>query len=196
MPIGIKSVDRLRLDDAFNDKMVHRPLTECINVKCDERLLVIDDEKTRCSRFGNEVDDLDKALIVVNEKKYEIVLLSIDHQLLTGIQGGIADCALFDDKQFRLVEFKTNAEGNSKKNFDKATSQLKHTIQVFRDRLQAVDIQFEEAVALRCHVVVSHNFPRSLATMQDYQFEFAIDTGGIILSFDSVTYWEDQNRNY
>ena len=159
-------------------------------MKCDERLLVVDDDEIKCSRFGKEGDDASKALMIINEKEREIVLLSIDHQLLTGIQGGIADCALFDDKQFRFVEFKTNAEGNAKKNFDRATSQLKNTIQVFRDRLQTVDVDFEDAVTLSCHVVVSHSFPRNLATMQDYQIEFATDTGGIMLSFDSETYWE------
>jgi len=155
---------------------------------------VVDDEETKCSRFGKEGDDVGKALMVINEKKREIVLLSIDNKLLKGIQGGIADCALFDDKQFRFVEFKTNAEGNAQKNFDKATSQLKNTIQVFRDRLQAVDVMFDDAVVLSCHIVLSHNFPRSMATTQNYQYEFATDTGGIMLSFDSETYWEKPER--
>ena len=132
--------------------------------------------------------------MVYNEQKRAIVLLSIDNKLLTGIRGGIADCAIFDDKQFRFVEFKTNAEGNAKKNFDKATGQLKNTIKVFKDRLQTVDIQFEDAVVLSCHVVVSNTFPRSQAMMQDYQFEFATDTDGILLSFDSETYWEESDK--
>lgn len=198
MSIGIESVDRLRLDEAFTGKMVHLPLADCICVKCDERLLVVDDDETKCSRFVKEGDDVGKALMVINEKKREIVLLSIDNKLLTGIQGGIADCAIFDDKQFRFVEFKTNAEGKSTRaiqnTFDKATGQLRNTIQVFKDRLQTVDIKFEDAVVLSCHIVLSHNFPRSMATTQNYQYEFATDTGGIMLSFDSETYWEEPER--
>ena len=194
MAVNQVAIDRLRLDEAFTQKMLHSAFNECWTVKCDELLLVVDDDEKKYSRFGADNEDIGRGLLVFNEQKCEIVLLSIDNKLLTGIQGGIADCALFDDKQFRFVEFKTNAEGNAKKNFDKATGQLKNTIQVFKDRLQTVEIQFEDAVVLSCHVVVSNTFPRCQATMQDYQFEFATDTGGILLSFDSETYWEEPNK--
>jgi len=191
MSVGKVSIDRIRLDEAFVGKMLHRPFKDCIDAKSDETLFVVDDIETKISRFGNEEDDLGKALMVINENKREIVLLSIDNQLLTGIQGGIADCALFDDKQFRFVEFKTNAGGNSKKNFDKATQQLKNTIKVFKDKLLTVNIQFEDAVVLSCHIVVSHSFPRTQATIQDYQLKFSTDTNGILLSFNSETHWEE-----
>ena len=115
--------------------------------------------------------------MVINEKNRQIVLLSIDNKLIKEHVGGICDCALFDDKQFRFVEFKTNAYGNSpeqvRETFDKATSQLKETIHVFKDRLQKVDIQFEDAVVLSCHVVVSQRFPKSRAIKQEYQISFA-----------------------
>ena len=194
MAVNQVAIDRLRLDEAFTAKMLHRAFNECWTVKCDELLLVIDDNETRVSRFGTDDENVGRGLLVFNQQKREIILLSIDNKLLTGIQGGVADCALFDDKQFRFVEFKTDAEGNVKKNFDKATGQLKNTIKVFKDRLQTVDVQFEDAVVLSCHIVVSNSFPRSQATMQDYQYEFATDTGGIMLSFDSETYWEEPNK--
>ena len=134
MAVNQMAIDRLRLDEAFTEKMLHRAFDECWTVKCDETLLVVDDDETRISRFGSENDDLEKALIVFNENKQEIVLLSIDNQLLKSVEGGLADCALFDDKQFRFVEFKTNAEGNSErtvqKTFDKASRQLKNTIRI------------------------------------------------------------------
>lgn len=194
MAVNHVAIDRLHLDEAFTKKMLHSAFNECWTVKCDELLLVIDDNETRVSRFGKDDENIGRGLLVFNQQKREIILLSIDNKLLTGIQGGVADCALFDDKQFRFVEFKTDAEGNAKKNFDKATGQLRNTIKVFKDRLQTVDIQFEDAVVLSCHIVVSNSFPRSQATMQDYQYEFATDTGGIMLSSDSESYWEEPNR--
>lgn len=33
-----------------------------------------------------------------------------------------------------------------------------------------------------------------MATTQNYQYEFATDSGGIMLSFDSETYWEEPER--
>jgi hypothetical protein len=166
-------------------------------VKCDEQLLIVDDNKSQSSRFGDENDNRDKALVVINENKREIVLLSIDNQLLKAIEGGVADCALFDDKQFRFVEFKTNAEGKNPKSihktFDKATQQLKNTIRIFKDSMNTVDVQFEDAIAIRCHVVLSRSFPDSRSIMQAYRLEFATDTS-IPLSFDSETYWEEPNK--
>lgn len=191
MAVGNLAIDRLRLDEAFTGKMMHLQINECFDSSRDERLLVLDDDATKCLRFGCESDDVERGLVVINDQRREIVLLAIDNKMLKGIQGGIADCALFDDKQFRFVEFKTNAEGNAEKNFSKATGQLKNTIQVFVDRLQTVNIQFRDAVTLSCHVVLSHSFPRSQAIMQDFQIAFATDTDGIMLSFDSETQWEE-----
>ena len=198
MAVNQVAIDRLRLDEAFTEKMLHRAFDECWTVKCDERLLVVDDEETRISRFGSENDDLEKALVVFNEKKQEIVLLSIDNQLLKSVEGGLADCALFDDKQFRFVEFKTNAEGKSEgtvqKTFDKASRQLKNTIRIFNDSLKSVDIVFEDAIALSCHIVLSKSFPSNPSLMQDFQIEFMLETGGTMLSFDSETLWEKSEK--
>ena len=198
MAVNQVAIDRLRLDEAFTEKMLHRAFAECWTVKCDETLLVVDDDETRISRFGSENDDLEKALIVFNENKQEIVLLAIDNQLLKSVEGGLADCALFDDKQFRFVEFKTNAEGKSErtvqKTFDKASRQLKNTIRIFNDSLKSVDIVFEDAIALSCHIVLSKSFPSSPSLMQDYQINFMLETGGTMLSFDSETLWENSEK--
>jgi hypothetical protein len=124
--------------------------------------------------------------------------LSIDNKLIKEHKGGICDCALFDDKQFRFIEFKTNAYGNSseqvRETFDKATSQLKETIHVFKDRLQKVDIQFEDAVTLSCHVVVSQRFPKSRAIKQEYQISFADENNNIGLFFSEKTHWEKPEK--
>lgn len=198
MAVNQIAIDRLRLDEAFTEKMLHRAFNECWMVKCDELLLVVDDDEVKVSRFGTANEDVEKGLLVFNEQKREIVLLSIDNQLLKSVQGGVADCALFDDKQFRFVEFKMNAEGNSeravKKTFDKATSQLVNTIKIFKDGMAAVDVHFADAVALRCHVVLSKSFPESRSIMQNFQMEFALNSEGIPLDFSSETYWEEPEK--
>ena len=108
MATGKQAIDRLLLDKAFSGKFVHTPLDECWTAKCDEKLLIVDDIVGNTSRFATDNDDLGKALMIVNENKREIILLAIDHKLLTNYPGGEADCAVFDEKQFRFVEFKTN----------------------------------------------------------------------------------------
>ena len=198
MAVNQVAIDRLRLDEAFTEKMLHRAFDECWTVKCDETLLVVDDDETRISRFGSENDDMEKALVVFNENKQEIVLLSIDNQLLKSVEGGLADCALFDDKQFRFVEFKTNAEGKNeraiRKTFDKASKQLKNTIRIFNDSLKSVNIVFEDAIVLSCHIVLSKSFPSSPSLIQDFQIEFMLETGGTMLEFASETHWEKSEK--
>ena len=135
--------------------------------------------------------------VVKNIKYSQVHSLSIVHtikeKLIKEHEGGIADSALFDEEQFRFIEFKTNAYGNSEQavrdTFDKATDQLKETIHVFKDRLQKVNIQFEDAVTLSCHIVISHRFPKSRAVKQEYQIRFADDNDNIPLSFAEKTYW-------
>ena len=198
MAVNQVAIDRLHMDGAFTEKMLHRAFNECWTVKCDELLLIVDDDDTKISRFGNSDEDIERGLLVFNENRREIVLLSIDNQLLKSVEGGLADCALFDDKQFRFVEFKMNAEGNNdravKKTFDKATSQLVNTIKVFKDGLETVGVSFADAVALRCHVVLSKSFPMSRSIMQNFQMEFALNTDGIPLDFSSETYWEEPEK--
>lgn len=193
MAVNQQSIDSIRLDEAFATN-TYRPFNECWTVRMDSELVVIDDDEEKCSRFSNNLDDLQKALLVINKNNRQIVLLSIDNKLIVNHEGGIADCALFDDKQFHFVEFKTNAYGNSseqvRETFDKATSQLKETIRVFRDRLQDVNVVFEDAITLSCNVVVSQRFPKSRAIKQEYQISFADENNNIPLFFPEKIFWE------
>ena len=185
MAVNQQSIDSIRLDEAFATN-TYRPFNECWTVRMDSELVVIDDDEEKCSRFSNNLDDLQKALLVINKNNRQIVLLSIDNKLIVNHEGGIADCALFDDKQFHFVEFKTNAYGNSseqvRETFDKATSQLKETIRVFRDRLQDVNVVFEDAITL--------SFPKSRAIKQEYQISFADENNNIPLFFPEKIFWE------
>ncbi len=193
MAVKQPAIDRIRLDEAFATD-TYKPFNECWTVRMNSELMVIDDDDEKYSRFTDDPDDVQRALMVINANNRQIILLSIDHKLIKEHVGGICDCALFDDKQFRFVEFKTNAYGNSEQSvrdtFDKATEQLKETIRVFKDRLQKVDIVFEDAVTLSCHVVVSQRFPKRRAIIQDYQMSFADENDNIGLFFSDKIYWE------
>lgn len=137
MTIRNHIIDDLKLAESFAQS--HKPFDECWTVRMDSELLVIDDDQTHATRFSNDPDDAGRALLVVNAKNKEIVLLSIDNKLVANRKGGITDGALLDMEQFHFIEFKTNAMGNSTQavydTFDKAVGQLRETIKVFVERL-------------------------------------------------------------
>ena len=103
-------------------------------------------------------------------------------------EGGIADCAVFDEKKLEFVEFKTNAYGNSEEairdTFDKACRQLKETLIVFKNQLLAIGVDLFQTMIVECRIVVAHRFPRATATKQDYRLQFASETNGIELFFE------------
>lgn len=191
MAVGVLAIDKLKMDEAFASN-IHSPFNQCWTIRMDKELMVVDDDVLKYSHFSDNINEEQKALMVINNNYKVIILLSIDNKLISGLEGGIADCAIFDDEQFRFVEFKTNALGNSEKavrdTFDKATSQLVATYQLFTDRLNEVDIQFSDAVTISCHIVVSHSFPKSKAVKQEYQLAFA-DEYCMELSFSEKVYW-------
>jgi hypothetical protein len=157
-------------------------------VRADSRLLVVDDDDIHLSRFSDNDDDEARALIVINDQNKTITLVAIDHKLIDNHLGGIADCAVFDDKKIEFVEFKTNALGHSEEairdTFDKACGQLKETLIVFKNQLLAVGVDLFQTMVVECRVVVAHRFPRATATKQDYCLQFASETNGIELFFE------------
>lgn len=186
-----KAIDGLKLAEAFAQS--HKPFDECWSVRMDSELLVIDDDDTHATRFSGDADDAGRALMVINEKNKEIVLLCIDNMLVASRKGGITDGALFDSEQFHFIEFKTNALGNSEQavfdTFDKAVGQLQETVKVFVEKLEPQGVNLIDARQVYCHVVVSERFPRTRATRQDYILRF-FDETGLELSFSDKLYWE------
>lgn len=186
-----KAIDDLKLAEAFAQP--HKPFDQCWNVRMDSELLVIDDDNTHAARFSDAPDDMGRALMVINEKNKEIVLLSIDNMLIASHKGGITDGAIFDTEQFHFIEFKTNALGDSEQavndTFEKAIGQLSETIKVFVDKLTPQGVNLTEVRQVYCHIVVSERFPRARAARQAYSLRF-FDEEGIELSFSDKLYWE------
>lgn len=87
MAVNQQAIDRIKLDEAFASE-TYLPFNECWTVSMDSELMVIDDDDLKYSRFTVDSEDAQKALMVVNEKNKQIVLLSIDNKLIKEHQGG------------------------------------------------------------------------------------------------------------
>lgn len=185
MTIGIEIIDKLKLNLAFDNHF-----DDCWTVRADSKLLVIDDDVTQKSRFSDDEMDEERALIIINSHNKVITLISIDHALIENHPGGIADCAVMDNQKLAFVEFKTNAYGNSDESirdtFEKASSQLKETLQVFGGKLTSLGIDLIEAIAVECRIIVSHRYPKASALKQDFRALFAQETNGIDLIFERL----------
>lgn len=81
MAVNQQAIDRIKLDEAF-DTETYLPFNDCWTVSMDSELMVIDDDEKKFSRFTDDPEDTLKALMVINEKNRQIVLLSIDNKLI------------------------------------------------------------------------------------------------------------------
>src|SRR5574344_1413330 len=83
----------------------------------DSKLFVFDNDQLHYSEWTNEMPDfVSKTFRVDNPKNTVIVLLPLDHKLITGqtlIRGGICDCAILTENELSFIEFKTNTSTNS-----------------------------------------------------------------------------------
>lgn len=179
MPISISpEIQHLRLYSAFKDLACN--VLSCIEVNNSSYVYIIDDDTQKCSRFAKFDEDTEICFCGINCNNHNLHLLAIDNKLLSNVPGGIADCALFNSEHFALIEFKTNAEGNSQASVEytyrKAINQLKNTITIFSNRLKNVNIDFYKQINIAPYIVVSTKFPRSLAMEQNYAIHFANDT--------------------
>lgn len=187
-----QAVKRLHLVYAF--KGYATPVVECIDVRREKELVVVDDEEYHSTCFSNLNCDRDKGCLIHNPNEDEIVLLPIDNRLIANHPGGVADCAVFNNSLFCFLEFKSNAQGNTlaaiNDTYQKAMAQLKETLHIFTERIEDAQKHFETYTEtnIECHIIVSKLFPRNRAVEQTYQLAFAQDTG-IALSFENeITY--------
>ena len=89
---------------------------------------------------------------------------------------------------FHFVEFKTNAicqsDAGVEETYEKAIQQLISTLELFKEVLAKVKIDFLEKLHVECHVIVSSVFPRNNASEMTKAWIFAQKTG-ISLSFEN-----------
>lgn len=179
-------IRRLRLISAF--KGYNPGLLDCVDFSTDPEIHVVDDDVLKVSRFAGNTENLNGAFTALNPSQKLICLLSIDNKLMRSVPDGIADCALSDDRQFAFIEFKSNAQGNTltsiRETYEKAISQIEHTLSIFKQKIEVVGLDFIELADVVGIVVVSSTFPRMNAMEQNYVVDFALRTG-VELSFDN-----------
>ncbi len=186
-----EAVKQLQLMYAFKGHATS--ILDCIEIRKDEELKIIDDNEKGYTRYIETNIDDGKCLQAHNPNNHEIILLPIDNKFILNHCGGIADCAIFNTTLFCFAEFKANAQGNSQKaiedTYTTAIKQLKETLRIFMQKLQAIKQNFIKRTEVICHIIVSNQFPRSRATEQTYQLSFAKETG-IELSFENEISFE------
>lgn len=181
-----QAISNLRLRMAFRGHAVD--VLDCVETKADPAVYVVDDEDLKISRFA-DADVLAAGCFVgMNPAERDLHLFAIDNKFIKSPEGGVADCALFHADLFALIEFKSNAEGRTIESvvytYEKAISQLEHTLEMFKAKLTAIGIDLLRATEIVCHVVVAPIFPRRNAMEMNYSLAFAM-RNGVELSFES-----------
>lgn len=187
MAVGVSCIDNLRLDEVFPQRGKHA-FSNAWTIRTDTNLLVID--TSQGTIFSDDIEsDRDFGFLIVNNQNQVVALISIDHKLIDNKPDGIADCAVLCDSLIIIVEFKTNALGNTDAavadTFDKAVLQIKETVSLLENRLSAIGVVLRQQSNMLCRIVLSHSFPRVSAARQDYSFSFEEDTG-LSLSFETM----------
>lgn len=183
IPVAIK---QLHLCTAF--KGYAKSVMECIEISNEKEILVVDDDDKHISCIVKAGDFDDKCFHAINPNSQEIILLSIDHNLIKKNKAGIADCAVFNTSVFSFIEFKSNSEGNCQKTIDdtyqKAVKQLTETLNLFNRLIKGANSDLLKVVDdVNCHIVVNQKFPRSSATEGYYSIKF-MEENHVELSFE------------
>lgn len=180
------AISQLKLRFAFRG--YNPSVLQCIDNTKEQEIMVVDDEQTHVSHFTQDENQRLRCVLVKNASQKEFYLLAIDNCFISNRPGGIADCALFDEKQFNFVEFKTNAMGNSipqiEYTYRDALGQLDTTYTLFRNKINAAGVNFDHVVEVRCFITVANHFPRQSAIEQNIVKEAADSDNHLDLSFE------------
>lgn|SRR5574344_527659 len=161
----------------------------------DSKLFVFDNDQLHYSEWTNEMPDfVSKTFRVDNPKNTVIVLLPLDHKIITGqtlSRGGICDCAILTENELSFIEFKTNTSTNSYLTIldssNKAMDQLWHTYDaVIRPLCQKVGVDVSQLVDVDFHVVFDRDLDitNASAAQQERAVNF-LEENKLILLFDN-----------
>lgn len=173
-----QAVQNLKLCRAFRG--YQQKVTDCITPTAEKEFYLKEDEQTNTVIITFCSDDT-KVCKVKNPSGQEAVVLAIDHKLIDNRKGGIADGALFNLSDFHILEFKSNAVGQSdisvEETYEKAIQQLISTLELFKTLLAKVQVDLTTKVRVECHIIVSKMFPRNNASEMTKALLFADNTG-------------------
>lgn len=169
-------ITELKLSQAFRDIPVS--IEDCLRTNTNEETYIADDDQTSISNFvdnNSKVNQNGKTLIVANPQHSEFSLLQIDHKLIKR-HGRRCDCAIINNHVFNFVEFKSNVHGYRQKDIDdaynSAMEQLSVTINLFRTRLSAENIDLDQKRKVEAYMCTNPHFPHALATEMNYALQF------------------------
>lgn len=121
-----------------------------------------------------------KSLKIINPLNAKVCLIPLDYSVITGptyTTGGVADCLLLTEKEFCLVEFKTNASSHGcvSTRINEGGTQLWHTYnEVLRPCCAAMNIDIEKKVSEITFQIVFNQtlLNEASATIQTEQLKF------------------------
>lgn len=135
--------------------------------------------------FGQEEYVAEKYFEVQNPSARPFALLQIDNGLVSSRNVKKCDCAIANDSDLCLIEFKANATSSNpvtiERKYSEAIEQLISTLGIF-NRIE--DISAKRKV--EAYICFRRGYPQNTSAQMNYRVEFLERTGGIPLSFDRV----------
>lgn len=178
---GVSKVDIIDSDEDY--------LNDLCEQSSRSQVFVYDDPGCGHSIFVLDTNGLgrDKVLRLTNPNHRDLFLLHIDGVLFK--KDSKCDCALLSEKELLFVEFKSDAANREERtcveNYLKCYSQLYISVEEFRERFNAVDVDllnsFESVFA---YAVFNPTVPKVGNTQQNLSAKFLFATG-IKLVFDN-----------
>ena len=109
---------------------------------------------------------------VTNPSEKPINFLAIDKCLISedNEDEKKCDCAVFDEKEFHFVEIKTASTASRSKRRVKAFEQLKHTIGLFKSKIDFTNYDVFAMVCIGCKVI----YPRSTSSHMGRRMEMSM----------------------
>lgn len=134
--------------------------------------------------FGQEEYEAEKYFEVQNLSARPFALFQIDNGLVPSREVKKCDCAIADDSNLCLLEFKANATSKNprtiEKKYTEAIEQLKSTLGIF-NRID--DITAKRNV--EAYICFRRGYPQNTSAQMNYRVDF-LERTGVPLSFDRV----------
>ena len=137
----------------------------CLEKVSNSEFKIADDELTNKSKIVN----LDGALTVRNNQEKLLNFLKIDSCIFDESDSKRCDCALYDEKKFFFVEFKTYNKNQNRTHKRRAIKQLENTIDTFLEK--GIEFSDYELKALICFNFIPTR-PVASTRMQQKKKEF------------------------
>ena len=137
--------------------------------------------------FGQTEDLSGQYFSVKNPTGKKYAMLQIDNGIIQSTRINKCDCAVINDSNLALIEFKTDAfSPNSQvlhRNYKKAMRQLSSVIGLFDAFHSSQGTDFLTLRAVEAFVCFRQGYPRSTSSQMYFQVSFAATNRGVPLSF-------------